>query len=121
MVRGSTLRARTTLLTSAKAHRRPPLCYLRRRMDAPSLLVARLERFARRGGTAVIDDDGTRSFAAIEESSRRVAAALLGGRRSLSGQRVALLVTPGAAWVEAFFGVLRAGGCAVILSPLHPA
>jgi malonyl-CoA/methylmalonyl-CoA synthetase len=33
---------------------------------------------------------------------------------------VAILVSPGGAWVEALLGVLLAGGCAVVLSPLHP-
>jgi malonyl-CoA/methylmalonyl-CoA synthetase len=50
----------------------------------------------------------------------RVAAALLDGRRSLEGERVALLVTPGADFLACMFGVLRAGGCLVVLSPLHP-
>jgi malonyl-CoA/methylmalonyl-CoA synthetase len=49
-----------------------------------------------------------------------VATALLEGRRSLEGERVALLVSPGAAFVACFFGVLRAGGVVVVLSPLHP-
>src|SRR5580698_11176401 len=50
----------------------------------------------------------------------RVAAALLDGRRSLEGERVALLVSPGADFLACMFGVLRAGGCLVVLSPLHP-
>jgi malonyl-CoA/methylmalonyl-CoA synthetase len=50
----------------------------------------------------------------------RVAANLLDGRRSLEGERVALLVTPGADFLACMFGVLRAGGCVVVLSPLHP-
>jgi malonyl-CoA/methylmalonyl-CoA synthetase len=52
--------------------------------------------------------------------ANRAACALLDGRRSLEGERVAILVSPGATFVECLFGVLRAGGCAVILSPLHP-
>jgi malonyl-CoA/methylmalonyl-CoA synthetase len=43
------------------------------------------------------------------------------GRGSLEGERVALLVSPGADFVSCLFGVLRAGGCVVVLSPLHPA
>jgi malonyl-CoA/methylmalonyl-CoA synthetase len=45
---------------------------------------------------------------------------LLDGRPSLEGERVALLVRPGAAFLSCFFGVLRAGGVVVVLSPLHP-
>jgi malonyl-CoA/methylmalonyl-CoA synthetase len=70
---------------------------------------------------AIVDDDGKHPYAALEERSRRAARALLAGRASLDGARVAFLVSPGAAWVETFFGILRAGGCAVVLSPLHPA
>ncbi|HEX3771422.1 MAG TPA: AMP-binding protein [Polyangiaceae bacterium] len=51
----------------------------------------------------------------------RVASALLEGRRSLEGERVALLVAPGVDFLACLFGVWRAGGCAVVLSPVHPA
>ena len=44
----------------------------------------------------------------------------IGSRATLGGERGALLVEPGADFVEAFFGVLSAGGCVVVLSPLHP-
>jgi malonyl-CoA/methylmalonyl-CoA synthetase len=54
------------------------------------------------------------------DAADRVAAGLLVGRRSLEGERVALLVEPGAEFVACFFGVLRAGGCVVVLSPIHP-
>jgi malonyl-CoA/methylmalonyl-CoA synthetase len=90
-------------------------------MNAPSALLARFTRAAREGRVAVHDEEGSHTYAAIEERSRRAAAALLAGASSLAGRRVAFLVSPGAAWVETFFGVLRAGGCAVVLSPLHPA
>jgi malonyl-CoA/methylmalonyl-CoA synthetase len=50
----------------------------------------------------------------------RVAAALLDGRRSLEGERIAMLVSPGADFLACMFGVLRAGGCLVVLSPVHP-
>jgi malonyl-CoA/methylmalonyl-CoA synthetase len=52
--------------------------------------------------------------------SGRVAAALLAGRRSLAGERVGLFLSPGAEFLACFFGVLRAGGVAVVLSPAHP-
>jgi malonyl-CoA/methylmalonyl-CoA synthetase len=90
-------------------------------MDAPSPLLSRFVDVARERHTAVLDEEGAHTYAALEERSRRAAGALLAGERSLRGRRVALLVSPGAAWVEAFFGVLRAGGCVVVLSPLHPA
>jgi malonyl-CoA/methylmalonyl-CoA synthetase len=46
---------------------------------------------------------------------------LLEGRGTLAGERVALLAEPGAPFVEALYGIFLAGGCAVVLSPLHPA
>jgi malonyl-CoA/methylmalonyl-CoA synthetase len=85
-----------------------------------SAILSRFVALAREGHTAIVDDEGIHGYAALEERSRRVAAALLQGRGSLDGSRVAFLVSPGAAWVETFFGILRAGGCAVVLSPLHP-
>ena len=91
------------------------------RSPLPSPLLVRFAELARGGGSAILDDEGIHTYAALEERSRRAAGALLAGRKSLEGARVALLVSPGAAWVEAFFGVLRAGGCVVVLSPLHPA
>src|SRR5260370_41785598 len=63
---------------------------------------------------------GTTQWRDAIRSAEGVAAALLGGRRSLEGERVALLVTPGATFITCLFGVLRAGGTAVVLSPLHP-
>lgn len=77
--------------------------------------------------TAVVDASGAHDYAKVVAGSIRTASSLLAGdgshaaRRSLDGERVALLVAPGARFVEAFFGVLLAGGCVVVLSPLHPA
>ncbi|HEY1696572.1 MAG TPA: AMP-binding protein [Polyangiaceae bacterium] len=89
-------------------------------MAADSALLA--SWFARAGDprTAFEDPTGTTAWSDAVETSERVASALLAGRRSLEGERVALLVSPGARFVTAFFGVLRAGGAAVVLSPLHP-
>jgi malonyl-CoA/methylmalonyl-CoA synthetase len=70
---------------------------------------------------AVLDGSGTHAYAAVVSGSIRVASALLGGRASLDGERIAILAPPSARFVEAFFGVLLAGGCVVVLSPLHPA
>jgi malonyl-CoA/methylmalonyl-CoA synthetase len=70
---------------------------------------------------AAVLDSGRHTFAALDQGARAIASALLGERRSLDGERIALLVSPGARFVEAFFGVLYAGGAVVVLSPLHPA
>jgi malonyl-CoA/methylmalonyl-CoA synthetase len=69
----------------------------------------------------VIDAAGEHTFAALDAGARAVAAALLADRRSLAGERIGVLVRPEAGFVEALFGVLHAGGAAVVLSPLHPA
>lgn len=90
------------------------------RMTAPSPLLSRWAACASTDRTAVVDARGTHEFAAIDARARLVAAALLDGRASLEGARVALLIGPGATFLEAFFGVLLAGGAVVVLSPLHP-
>jgi malonyl-CoA/methylmalonyl-CoA synthetase len=82
-----------------------------------------LSSFLARGGDARVathDPRGATTWAATVDAADRVASALLGGRRSLEGERVALLISPGADFVACFFGVLRAGGAVVVLSPLHP-
>jgi len=82
-----------------------------------------LERWALRDGdprTGVRDAAGTTSYGELFARGDRVAHALLGGRASLEGERVAMLVLPGAEFVACFFGVLRAGGVVVVLSALHP-
>ncbi len=66
---------------------------------------------------AIVDDAGAHSASALAAHARAVAAAL-GDRR---GQRVGLLASPGAAFVAGLFGIWRAGGTGVVLSPLHPA
>jgi malonyl-CoA/methylmalonyl-CoA synthetase len=98
-------------------------------MLRPSPLLARWRRFADRDAPAILDASGTHTYRAIDAGARRVAAWLLEpGRpsgtdlshRSLHGERVALLIEPGREFVEGFLGVLMAGGCVVVLSPLHP-
>ncbi|MBS2016120.1 MAG: AMP-binding protein [Deltaproteobacteria bacterium] len=76
----------------------------------------------RKSATAVIDAHGTSSYGDVVARSMAVAMHLLrdAGAPSLAGERVGILAPPGAAFVEAFFGVLLAGGCAVVLSPIHP-
>jgi malonyl-CoA/methylmalonyl-CoA synthetase len=89
-----------------------------------STLTSRWLASAGTAHTAVLDAAGGHSYADLVARSRRVAAALLEGegapRGSLDGARVALLVGPEASFVAAFYGVLLAGGCVVVLSPLHP-
>jgi malonyl-CoA/methylmalonyl-CoA synthetase len=74
---------------------------------------------------AILDDHGARSFSALLLGALRAREAVCrgntSGEASLAGQRVAILLSPGASWVEAFAGVLFAGGVAVPLSPLYPA
>jgi malonyl-CoA/methylmalonyl-CoA synthetase len=86
-----------------------------------SPLVERLAEIGREDRLAIEDDRGQRTFAALWERAQRAAATLAEGAPSLGGKAVAILVSPGAAWVEAFFGVILAGGVALPLSPLYPA
>ncbi|HSO40307.1 MAG TPA: AMP-binding protein [Labilithrix sp.] len=86
-----------------------------------SILLDRWQARAADAHAAILGATTTSSYADVVAGSRRVASSLLGARASLAGERVAILVGPSAAFVEAFFGVLLAGGCVVVLSPLHPA
>jgi malonyl-CoA/methylmalonyl-CoA synthetase len=67
------------------------------------------------------DPRGETTWEQAVDAADRIATALLDGRRSLEGERIALLVSPGADFIACMFGVFRAGGCMVVLSPLHPA
>jgi len=89
-------------------------------MAQPSTLLSRWLARADDDRVAFVDPSGVTRWPAIVDAADRVAVALLAGRRSLEGERVALLVSPGADFLAAFFGVLRAGGAVVVLSPLHP-
>jgi malonyl-CoA/methylmalonyl-CoA synthetase len=84
-----------------------------------------LERFVAHAHSeriAIRDEAGTHGYAELVRGAFGVSASLLGehGGASLEGARVALFVQPGMEFVAAFFGVLLAGGCVVVLSPLHP-
>jgi malonyl-CoA/methylmalonyl-CoA synthetase len=96
-----------------------------------SPLAERLSHLSSSSRTAVEDPRGRTTFAELVERALRIRGALLGAGerlpaaagvspRSLEGERVILLVSPGAAWVEAFVGVALAGGVALPLSPLYP-
>jgi malonyl-CoA/methylmalonyl-CoA synthetase len=89
-------------------------------MTWPSPLLTRFQAFASTDRVAVIDEEGVHTYRDLDARARRIAFVLLDGRRSLEGERVAMLLSPGSSWVEAFFGILLAGGCGVVLSPLHP-
>jgi malonyl-CoA/methylmalonyl-CoA synthetase len=86
----------------------------------PSSLLARWTARAGDPRAAVIGAGGASSWRDVVAGADALATELLRGRPSLAGARVALLVSPGAAFVTSFFGVLRAGGAVVPLSPLHP-
>ncbi|WP_437588484.1 AMP-binding protein [Sorangium sp. So ce1000] len=96
-----------------------------------SPLVERLTQLGSSARTAVEDERGQTTFAALLGRALRVRGALLAGstRRgagagagpsSLEGERILILVSPGAAWVSAFLGTLLAGGIALPLSALYP-
>lgn len=67
---------------------------------------------------AIHDDLEQVGFAELGGRAARVAGALRA--RGLSGKRVAMLVTQGSGWVEAFFGGVLADATLVPLSHLHP-
>lgn len=83
-----------------------------------------LARFAARlddERVGALDDAGAHTHASIVRRAAAVSAALSSPRPLEPGERVALLVHPSADFLSAFFGVLLAGGCVVVLSPLHAA
>lgn len=85
-----------------------------------SPLIERFEWLTRERAEhlAIVDDRESVSFELLGQRVRRVAAELRA--RGLSGRRVALLVTQGSRWVEAFLGIIAADAIAVPLSHLHP-
>lgn len=79
-----------------------------------------LSRFLSRADDAhlaIVDARGEHTYRDVVRGAQAVASSLAPLAR---GTRVALLISPGAAFVSAFFGVLLAGGVVVVLSPLHP-
>jgi malonyl-CoA/methylmalonyl-CoA synthetase len=91
-------------------------------MPASSFLARFDELFhARADRTALFDARERLSFGALGKRVAAASACLRSGRASLDGERVVLLVAPGAPWVEAFLGTISAGGVAVPLSHLYPA
>lgn len=69
---------------------------------------------------AIVDADGSYSYAQLLERSLKVAFILLDGKGDLNQQRVAFLVPPGIDYVSVQWGIWRAGGIAVPLCTMHP-
>ena len=86
-----------------------------------STFIARWQELFRLDKEAILDSEGTVSFRDLGDRVARASAVLRNGAPNLEGKRVALLVAPGSAWVEAFLGTVFAGGIAVPLSHLYPA
>lgn len=83
--------------------------------------LARIQHLAQsRKSTALIDDACQRSFEELYQNALGAAHLLTDGSSSRSGRRIALFASPGALWIEAFFGILAARAIAVPLSPLYP-
>lgn len=68
----------------------------------------------------ITDARGTHEVSAVDAHANGVAKELLEGRPALSGERIAILATPGAGFVAALLGVWKARGTAVVLLPEHP-
>jgi malonyl-CoA/methylmalonyl-CoA synthetase len=69
---------------------------------------------------AVIDGPREHTYGEVVDRSIRIAGALRGERASLEGERVAVLVSPGADFVASVMGIVLAGGTGVVLTPLYP-
>lgn len=81
-------------------------------------LFARLAQYGDR--TALIAARESVGYGELRARAARVAAELLEKRKDLEGERVALLVPPTPAFVEALLGIWAAGGVAVPLGISHP-
>jgi malonyl-CoA/methylmalonyl-CoA synthetase len=81
-------------------------------------LIERAERHADR--VAIIDAAGEYTYDDLLRASETVARTLLAGRADLGEARVAFMVAPGFDYVAVLWGIWRAGGIAVPLSPSHP-
>lgn len=74
----------------------------------------------RRSRTAIVDSEGTFSYADLDQASHRVASKLLGNKQDLAETRVAFLVTPSFTYAAVQRGIWIAGGIAVPLAISHP-
>ncbi len=82
------------------------------------LLTEQAERYSER--LAIQAPEGRFSYRQLLEASARVSSFLLGGSADLQERPVAFLAYPGFQYVAVQWGIWRAGGIAVPLSPLHP-
>lgn len=82
-------------------------------------LIENASKYQKR--TAIIADEGVFTYEQLLKSSAEVASALLDEKQDLKEARVAFLTCPSFQYVAIQWGVWRAGGIAVPLSPLHPA
>jgi malonyl-CoA/methylmalonyl-CoA synthetase len=85
---------------------------------APSPLLARIASHPA-GAVAMSIGAARVSYGGLAERVAAVAGALARGGRGLEGAAVAFLVEPGPEHLATLLGILRAGGLAVPLSPLH--
>jgi malonyl-CoA/methylmalonyl-CoA synthetase len=69
---------------------------------------------------AIVDPNGSRTYADLLAGSERVAGALLAGRPDLKEARVAFLTPADFSYVAVQWGIWRAGGIAVPLATSHP-
>ena len=83
------------------------------------LLIQRASQQSDR--VAIAESNGTYSYQELLDASHRVASCLLGKADDLGEARVAFMVPPGFAYAAIQWGIWRAGGVAVPVSPLHPA
>lgn len=88
--------------------------------DAAPSLIDRAAWYGSR--TAIVDVEGEHTYAELLAGSARIAAWLLraGSAADLGEERVAFLASPGVSYVATLWGIWRAGGVAVPLSPAHP-
>lgn len=81
-------------------------------------LINRVQQHPNR--TAILAEDGRFSYQDLLRSSAQMAEQLLQGAEDLKERRVAFLLKPGCTYVKVQWGIWRAGGIAVPLSPSHP-
>lgn len=86
--------------------------------DGPMPIVEHAVQFPNR--IAIIDGSGNRTFEELIQLSRKVACGLLNGRNDLNESRVSFLVPQSFQYPVVQWGIWRAGGIAVPLSPTHP-